>query len=92
MSEMKVNNANIIRKGKQNPMVRSWVSAVIGLWMVLAGMTVYSELVPLFGILGILLGVYAYREGRKVSGFSGKYMGVLMAVLGIMECISCFKL
>lgn len=91
MSEMKVNNANIIRRGKQNPMVRSWVSAIIGLWMVLVGMTVYSELVPLFGILGILLGIYAYKEGKKVSGFTGKYMGVLMAALGIMECISCFK-
>lgn len=79
----------VSRKGK-NAKVRSWGYAIIGLWAVLVGFTIYQEMIPLLGIVAAGFGTAAVMEGRGTGDMSGKYLGVIVFLAGVMECISCW--
>ena len=90
MSEFKGYGTEILfRKGK-NAKIRSWVYALIGLWAVMVGFTIYREMIPLLGIAAAGFGTAAVMEGRGTGEMSGKYLGVAVFVAGVMECISCW--
>lgn len=90
MSEFNNYRIEALSKKNRNAKGLSWLCAIIGLWAVLAGFTIYREMVPILGITAAGFGTAAVMEGRGTGEMSGKYLGVLVFLAGVMECISCW--
>lgn len=90
MSEFNNYRIQALSRKDKNAKTRSWVYAIIGLWAALSGFTVYQEMIPLLGITAAGFGAAAVMEGRGTGEMSGKYLGVIVFLAGVMECISCW--
>lgn len=90
MSEFNNYRMEACSRKSRNAKGLSWLYAILGLWAVLAGFTIYREMVPLLGITAAGLGTAAVMEGRGTGEISGKYLGIAVFLAGVMECISCW--
>ena len=90
MSEMKIIQSSAIHNCTRNYRLRSWIYAIIGVYMVIAGYAVYLEVRPYMAIIAILLGTAAVRNANHASTNAARYVGWTAIVLAIMEWITCF--
>lgn len=92
MSEIKINHSSAIHECRRNYRLGSWVYAVLGLWMLLMGFTVFPETRPFTGIASAILGFLSIRSARLGKVNAAKYIGSALVLLGIMEWMTCFML
>lgn len=90
MSEIKFNHSSAIRECTKNYRLRSWISAVFGMYLILAGYAVFAETRPYMSIAAIIFGVLSIRNSNEAKINAARYPGWAVIILGIMEWITCF--
>lgn len=90
MSEIKMNHSSAIRECTKNYRLRSWLSAIIGLYLILAGYAVFTETRPYMSIAAIIFGTLSVRNSNAAKVNAARYLGWTVIILGIMEWITCF--
>lgn len=90
MSEIKFNHSSAIRECTKNYRLRSWLSALFGMYLILAGYAVFTETRPYMSIAAIFFGAFSIRNSNEAKINAARYLGWAVIILGIMEWITCF--
>lgn len=90
MSEIKFYHSSAIRECTKNYRLRSWLSALFGMYLIFAGYAVFAETRPYISIAAIIFGILSIRSSNSAKINAARYLGWAVIILGIMEWITCF--
>jgi len=94
MSESKIQNQMFNQKIviKRDHIVRSWAFVIIAVYLLLRGITAYSEYTAFYGLGSMLMGIASISYARKNELGVSKVIGIAVVILGLMEFLTAWHL